>query len=38
MVEINNSYLTSDKIEVKLLDMADMIAYCREDDIRKILA
>jgi len=38
MIEINSSYLTSDKIEVKLLDMEDMIAYCRSDDIKRLLA
>lgn len=37
MLEINKSFLTYDKIEVKLLDMNDLIVYCKSDDIKKML-
>lgn len=38
MIEINKSFLTYDKIEVKLIDLDDFIVYCKADDIKKILA
>lgn len=38
MIEINKSFLTYDKIEVKLIDLDNFIVYCKADDIKKILA
>lgn len=38
MIEINKSFLTYDKIEVKLIDLDDFIVYCKADDIKRILA
>ena len=38
MIEINKSFLTYDKIEVKLIDLDNFIVYCKADDINKILA
>lgn len=36
-IEINKSFLTYDKIEVKLLDLEGLIVYCKADDIKKLL-
>lgn len=37
MVEINKSFLTYDKIEVKLIDLDNLIVYCKLDDIKQMI-